>query len=364
MNVGVSENSDLGRFAAVPCRDLGLSITCKYSKISPVSLSNSTIPCQAGGKMLARLIIVTAMIFFALTVTALADNTTSSPPDDNWNITFGPMYLHRDMGENFTLLQDAIAPTVNLSTKDFGHMNTWGGEVALTGDIHGYGVEVRGLFTEPATEKSTLALGPPTLVRINTFVPFFLPGVTSINAKREATFDSLEANISVFSSEHARLFVGGRGLRIDDDLGIRFNTAALPTTLTQKTSNRMMGPQIGLNLTLPQTALPGIKLSASGRLAYLKNRTRSSSVLDTGVVTVTAAGKSKEWTSMAELGLNADWELSSNTSLSLGYNLIYIDKLATPTESLLNSNYFTSAIPSDTESAMFHGASIKARILF
>ena len=287
-------------------------------------------------------------------------------PSPDWSLEIGAVYLHRDAGENRILMQDAADPTRNLSTDSFGDLDSAGVIGALNGDVFGTGFELRGILTDTASQSVNAIAGAPSLVRINAFVPFFLPGVTSVTGTRDTTFDSAEANIDIFSGGNWSIFAGGRALWVDDDLDLTLNAAVLPSTFDHNVTNRMIGPQIGAEIELQDLPVPNMQFSASARVAFMQNDVDFNNVLNTGVVVVAAAGTADNYTPVVELEANAIFNIAPNFDIELGYNYLYIQDIATSTASVANTNYFTGVIGtngvfgSSFESATYHGATAKA----
>lgn len=215
----------------------------------------------------------------------------------------------------------------------------------------------------PADGSASLDFAAPALVRVNSLVPFFLPGVTGVTGERETTFMSFEVNGDVYRSDRVRVLAGLRGLSIDDDMTLNI-AGSLDSVLTQNVSNRLIGPQIGGVFQLYDSGTGGFRVTASGRLGMMQNKSKASSVMDTGVVVVEASGSHTEWTPMVEVGLDAIWNVAENCTVSLGYSLFYFDKLASSPDSLIESNYFTGEISSTYDSVMYHGLRLEAVVKF
>lgn len=320
-----------------------------------------------GGIAMKYLFSFLAMLLLAPANATAADSGFEERIANSWEIAIGAIYLHREAGENRVLMQDAGDPTRNLSTDSFGDLDSSGAIGTLNGDIFGTGFEFRGILTDTASESANAIVGAPTLVRINSFVPFFLPGVTSITGVRETTFDSAEANINLLAGENWRFFAGGRAMWIDDDMNLTLNAAVLPSTFVQNVSNQMIGPQIGVEVVLQELLIPHMEVSASARLAFMQSDVEFNSVLDTGVVVVAAAGSADQDTPVLELEAIATFNINPNFAIEFGYNYIYIQDIATSPASVANTNYFTgviggtSLISGDSfQSAHYHGATVKA----
>ena len=289
---------------------------------------------------------------------------------NTWEIAVGYMYLQRDSGDNKVLMQDAGNPARNLTTDHFGDLGANALVASLSGDVFDTGFEIRGILSDTASEPANAITGAPTLVRINTFVPFFIPGVTSVTGTRETTFDSIEGNIDLFSGDNWRFFGGGRALWIDDELNLALNAAVIPSTLLHQVTNRLAGPQIGVEIEQQDFLIPNVRLSASARAAYVQSDTSFNNVLNTGVVIVSATGKDTNWTPMYELAANATINVTPMFDIELGYNFIYIDDLASAPSSFCGVNYFTGTIGAPgpapqcfggpNESVSYHGATLKA----
>lgn len=236
-------------------------------------------------------------------------------------------------------------------------------------------MELRGILTANATE----FFSDPTYTHINGGVSYggtdlggrgiFGGTIFALNAERETTFASIEANIGSSQSESARLFVGLRAMQIDDDLVLDIDGApsgigAATSNFTNEVSNRLIGPQIGLELQADNLSTTSFDVTLTGKLGYLKSGAAASfSTVGTGALaSPVIAGTTSEdrWTAMAEFGVDGTWHVSDAMSIEFGYNLIYIDKLATSTKTLGNITIATGTGTLGFESALYHGGTVKA----
>jgi len=272
-----------------------------------------------------------------------------------WTFGADAVFMQRGRPDSLVLMQDAAAPARNLNADAFGFDFTTGWDVSLERNTINGGLEARLLSIDGWNSATTAMVGPPpTLVRINNFVPFFLPGVTSVNATYNSELLSAELNLRRRLTDRINLLGGFRYLELDEHFHATLNAAVLPSTYDTATQNRLYGGQLGADATL----WCGDRLTVEGLLkaGIFHNIAGQNTILDTGVVVVNAADDDDRVAFLGELAFTANYCLTDTLSLRAGYDLLWVETVALAADQIPATNFFTGGGIAADGGAFYHGA--------
>ncbi|WP_417747839.1 Lpg1974 family pore-forming outer membrane protein [Rosistilla oblonga] len=215
---------------------------------------------------------------------------------------------------------------------------------------------VRWMSVDQWSDSHRDLVGPASNATLNAALPVTFPGVTSIDGVHTSDLHSLELGISRRLTESVRLTTGFRYLEIDDRIGFRLDAAATPTTIDTAAQNRLYGGQIGLESELFRKGK--WSLDGFGQVGLFGNAAKQSTLLDTGVVQIRDAGDRGKFSFLAELGLNARRNLTSQLDLVAGYQIMWITSVAVASDELVHSNFIAPHGVDASDSVFYHGATV------
>lgn len=271
-----------------------------------------------------------------------------------WTASADAVFMQRSRPDSLVLMQDAVVPTRNLNADTLGFDFDAGWDVALERHTENGSLEARLLSIDGWDSSATAIVGAPTLVRINNAVPFFLPGVTSVNARYDSKLLSAELNLRCPLTDRISWLGGFRYLELDEHFHADLNAAALPSTYDTTTRNRLYGGQLGLDADL--WCRGRLTVRGLGKVGIFHNSAGQNTVLDTGVVTVTAADTRNRAAFVGELAFTANYCLTDRLSLRGGYDLLWLETVALATDQVPATNFFTSAGIDAAGGTFYHGA--------
>lgn len=273
-----------------------------------------------------------------------------------WTATADAVALRRGGPESLVLMQDAAAPARNLNADDFDFGFQAGWDLSLVRENAGRGVELRVLSVDSWDAATTAIAGPPTLVRINNAVPFFLPGVTAVNATYDSELLSAEFNLRWQVSDCCTLLAGFRYFELDEYFHADLDAAVLPSTYDTFTRNRLYGAQVGAEATL--WSIDRLTFEGIGKVGIYHDSGYQNTTLDTGVVTVTAADASERAAFMGELAVSGNYRLTDCLSLEATYSLMWLETVVLATDQIPATNFFTGTGIDGSGGAFYHGVLI------
>jgi len=203
----------------------------------------------------------------------------------------------------------------------------------------------------------------------------FNPPDFGFKVDNRSSLTSLEANLSYdLGVAPVSVFVGGRYVSLDDELDLLITTeqfgAASNRTLLE-TNNDLFGAQIGLMVEAPDT---GTRFSgyAAGSVGYYAGNANlnvgsSGLVLFTtapgDIVTSTTASESFN-TFGADFEIAGSYQITERADFTLGYKLMYFDKVAYTVPSLGLSDSTGTFADIGYDSVIYHGLTARLSLKF
>lgn len=286
----------------------------------------------------------------------LATDLHCNPCDPiGWTATVRAMILKRSHPDDLILMTDTANSSNNLDASgfDFGWRPGW--EASLVrhcSDI--WDAEFRFFEIDSLSSMQSAFTGAPVNVRINTAVPVVVGGVTGGTAWNSTDLLDCEFNLRRRTSRCVEIIVGFRYLEYDDHLSVAFNSAATPTDFEASATNRLYGIQAGVDLDLI-TRGP-LHVGAGGKTGIFHNSSGQHTELNTGITNLIAAGKANRASFAGEFALTTRYALLDHLSLSVAYNLLWLETVTASTDQIPQANFAIGTGIHPSGGVFFHGA--------
>ncbi len=296
-------------------------------------------------------------------------------------LTFEGLILSRQQDDRVTLIEDNVGGPPIMTTDDLGTAVGAAFGLSYRTEFAGRGVHLRGIYAPGVSANAAFdnqvvnfsgfnfAAADP-----NGYGLFCFCTITGdLTFERATSLGSLEANVDIASRGAFTFFGGLRAFMLDDELsgsidGTDTGFGYVETRANVQADNRMYGPQIGLSGHFPASA-SGVSVNVFGSIGYFHNdakvTTRSQSFGILASSEIRGDASRDFWTPGAEFDVTVKVDMRKNTSLSLGYNAIYLREVADSVASFGSSAFNTTPIAGfGTTDALFHGAKIEFRAVF
>ena len=268
-----------------------------------------------------------------------------------WTVTVEGLLMRRAPSASQPLTD--IAPQWDVA--DFGFKYEPGARVSVVRHLDSpYDVELSyfGIFDQDSTKS-----------RSDNFVSIIGPGFQYANFGAqpyrfayETELHSLEANLRRGWGDHTTLIAGFRWLELDED----FDHAGDATPVySLDTDNNLYGFQIGIESWLLPHAESGFRIEGFAKAGVYHNSANglaSSTGAFAGVPTGAAVASDDHVAFVGETGLVGVLPIRDDWSLRCGYQVLWIDGIATAPNQLPNFSTATSTATLNTSySAFYHG---------
>ena len=219
-----------------------------------------------------------------------------------------------------------------------------------------FDLDDQGTVTDPLGRIQPLFVPDGTFLGFGDLSGF--AGVTTLSEEIETQFHSFEYNRVRWGWDVVKLLFGARYILLEDEYISQTQALSGATgSFEIDAINHMIGPQIGAELFYDV----GYRWSVSGfgKVGYLLNAFDADfEVINNDFTVVDGGDNSTTGTFLLDLGITGHYQLSSSSRFRLGYNLIYLDGVATSEETVpLTLSPFGPDDGGDDE-AFFHGLSI------
>lgn len=272
-----------------------------------------------------------------------------------WSMAADAVFMQRSRPDSLVLMQDAFDVTRNLNADAFDFDLTTGWDVSVQRETGNGGIEARFLSIDGWDSTTSAISGPATLVQINNVVPFFAPGVTSVNARYDSELLSAELNLRHRLSDRFSLLGGFRYLELDEHFRADLSRVGLlPTAYDTFTRNRLYGGQLGADATL--WCRGRLTIEGLAEVGIFHNSAGQETTYDSGLAVFTAADTSDRAAFLGELAFTANYCLTDSLTLRGGYDLMWLETVALATEQIPATNFGTSSGISADGGAFYHGA--------
>lgn len=277
-------------------------------------------------------------------------------PCDTWRVTADALFLQRRNPDAAALVVDALGGAQLLNAGDFDFGLQAGFDISLTRRLgECLGIEARYFGVDHWHAGAAAATAPDSLLQINASPAVSVWAGTGLDAHYSSELQNVELNAQYRIRERWTLLGGFRYAELDErftadlvepDIPFRYETAA---------RNRLYGGQLGVSVTLWDSGGP-LTIDAVGKAGIFGNAAAQDSAYDTGVVTVPAHDSASRTAFLGEIGLMADYRLTSRWSLRGGYRLLWIDGVALATEQVAASDFVLNRGMNTSGDAFYQGA--------
>lgn len=191
--------------------------------------------------------------------------------------------------------------------------------------------------------------------------PLFGLGIASINAQYDTSVDSVELNGARLFGDNGAVFVGLRGLFLDETLKNPANFGTNQATITFKTDTFAVGPQIGGQFTLGDRFF----VEGDGRIGALATNTDATFSVTQAIGPAFAAnGAFGQWVLVAEGGIAAGVRIGQSFSLRAGYRVLFIDDIATAPALVDQVDVINTSIGEARDEILIHGVTVGGKFVF
>jgi opacity protein-like surface antigen len=188
-------------------------------------------------------------------------------------------------------------------------------------------------------------------------VAFLSTSETSILADYKSGLQSVEFNLNWYPNERIRTFIGGRYMKLDEEL--RISTESFGTTYLDEvsTKNDLLGGQLGIEGVLFGKTDDGFSIEGGVKVGYFHNDISVKAEFPLPVLGDLSARSSKDENTLAgEFGIGVSYAFLRNIALSARYQLLWLNHVALAPEQWPVTDYATGRINTATDSVIYHGA--------
>ena len=221
--------------------------------------------------------------------------------------------------------------------------------------------ELRFMGLETLTAIATTTTGGST--ELHSALPVFVSDITSIDATYQSELYGVEANWQFVTYCPFQYILGVRYIGLDEDLTANLQSPTAPVTYRTTTQNDLYGVQVGIT-SIPDMPLFDCQwLTWSAKFGLYGNDADQTSTL-TGAVGQRADASADTAAFVGEFKIGLEFPLTRCLTLSCGYDVFLMERVAIATDQLQATNFFTGTGSDNEGNALFHGASIGATLSF
>ncbi len=303
-----------------------------------------------------------AIIGFWLVLPANAadlDQTVPPPAAATTSASVDFVYATRELGDNHLIIQDTITGDTILDSNKFGFGWEPGVDARLNLASGNYGVGFRffGGFEFNDSKKATTS----PIWNFPTNPPLFGLGAANVNAQYDTSLDSVELNATRLFGSHGSVFVGLRGIVLNDKLKNVANFGTNVATVTIEADTAAIGPQLGGQFSFGDRVF----VEGDGRIGALTSSTDLSFGVKQAIGSAfTANGSAGDWLLLAEGGIAVGVRVGPSISLRAGYRVLFIDDIPTAASSLGQTQVISATINNSSDDILIHGFTLGGKVTF
>lgn len=268
------------------------------------------------------------------------------------------LFMHREVPDSRPLLSTTLAAgtgaLLNASQIDPGWQPGVAGRIHAA--IHGrWGAEVGGMYLTPFEDRANPESADGFFVFDAAF-PFFFAAPGTMNVHWESKLAGLEASGTVDLAPGIQAFGGVRYIQLDEALTYLITTDVSDVNFSFVSRNTLIGPQIGARFDLgilTGQAIAPFSFGAEVRAGYLYNQADVSGAIS---FLPTALGGDDVWSPVLQAGVSAGVDIARGVRLGLGYQVLWIGKIAQATDQQAGYALGSAVLPVETDDLLFHGA--------
>lgn len=221
--------------------------------------------------------------------------------------------------------------------------------------------ELRFMGIETLAARASTAAGGTT--EIHAILPVFVGDITSIDATYRSDLYGIEANWQFVTYCPFQYIAGLRYIGLNEQLTAELSSPTAPVTYRTNTQNDLYGVQVGIT-SIPDMPLLDCRwLTWSAKIGLYGNDAEQTSIL-TGAVGQRADSPADTAAFVGEFRVGLQTPLTQCITISAGYELLLMERVAIATDQLQVTNFFTGSGSDNDGNALFHGASAALTLHF
>ena len=199
-------------------------------------------------------------------------------------------------------------------------------------------------------------------LRLLSTPPVDFPDIQSINAGLTSRLSTFEANWHLPVYEVAKLFAGFRYLSLDEQLNAQLNGNAQSFQFEGVTRNDLYGGQLGIATSPGKSLFGDLRVSSFAKAGVLGNRALYRGRIDTAAATLGVRSSPDDTAFVGEFGAALHWPINEFFSVTGGYNLLVVNRVAIATDQIPASDFFAGSGGNGNGTAVFHGANVTLEV--
>lgn len=289
-----------------------------------------------------------------------AEQTAKAPGGWTAKASADFVYATRDGGDNYIILQDTVTgdTLLNSDQLSFGWEPGLDARLDFTDGKYGGGVRFFGAFEFEGNKTITT----PPIWNFPTNPPLFGLGTAAFATHYDSSLDSVELNLSRAFGPRANVFVGVRGIMLDETLRSVADFGTVKAVVSFDADTAAIGPQIGGELHFGDRVF----VDLDGRVGALRSQSdlAMSVTQDVGPA-FAASGDHSDWIAAVEGGIAAGIKLCPTTSLRAGYRVLYLNSLPTAPSIVAETDVIEARIKEQSsDDIIIHGVTVGLEIAY
>ncbi|MDB4759675.1 hypothetical protein OAG34_00530 [bacterium] len=279
-----------------------------------------------------------------------------------WLATSGVLAFTRVTQSAAVLVSDSTDPIRQINRADFDFDWQLGLDLSIRRiKWNENSFELRFMGIDSIVANTTTIAGGTT--EIHAALPVFVNDITSIDANYTSDLYGIEANWQFVTYCPFQYIAGIRYIGFNEQLSIDLNSPTSPLAYRTSTHNDLYGVQVGVT-SIPDMPLLDCRwLSWSAKVGLFGNDAEQTSIL-TGTVGQRADSPADTAAFAGEFKLGMEIPLTNCLSVSGGYTLFLMERVAVASDQLQATNFFTGTGSDDEGNALFHGGSVAITLTF
>ena len=221
--------------------------------------------------------------------------------------------------------------------------------------------ELRFIGLDPLIATATSSAGGTA--ELHATPPVFVSDITSIDATCESNLYGFEANWQFVTFCPFQYIAGIRYISLNEQFDVQLASPTTPVTYRTNTRNDLYGVQVGVT-SIPEMPLFDCPwLTWSAKIGLYGNDAEQTSIL-TGTVGQRADSPADTAAFAGEFNIGIETPLTHCISISGGYTLFILERVAIATDQLQATNFFTATGSNHEGNAVFHGGSVALTLHF
>lgn len=287
------------------------------------------------------------------------DQAALPPAGPTTSASIDFVYATRELGDNHVIIEDTITGDTILDSNKFGFGWEPGVDARLNLASGNYGVGFRFFGGFEFNDSKKVTTSP--IWNFPTNPPLFGLGTANVNAQYDTSLDSVELNATRLLGTNGSVFVGLRGIVLNDKLKNVADFGGNAATITIEADTAAIGPQLGGQFSFGDRVF----VEGDGRIGALTSSTDLSFGVKQAIGPAFAAnGSAGNWLMVAEGGIGLGVRIGPSISLRAGYRVLFIDDIPTAASSLSKTQVISATINESSDDILIHGVTLGGKVTF